>query len=100
MCADQVWLLWLYSITVVVGRVLVGRTGKLDEGEIGKHLTPPAAVHHPPGRNERHSGEHGEDFVRGRMDGQDHNPSTCRPLTQVLDEEERVEDVHALSRLV
>ena len=66
--------------TVVVGRVLVGRARKLDEGEIGKHLTPPAAVHHPSGRNEGHSGEHGEDFVGGRMDGQDHNASSCRPL--------------------
>ena len=64
------------------------------------HFASPAAVHHPAGRDECHSGEHRENLVSGRMDREDDNPPPCGPLTQVLDEEKSVEYVHASSGLV
>ena len=88
------------KFTIVIGRVLVSREREFDESEIREHLPPPSAVHHPAGRDEGHSREHREDLVRGRVDRQDDNSTSCGPLSQVLDQKERVEYVHALGGLV
>ena len=88
------------KLTIVIRRVLVSRAREFDECEIREHFAPPSAVHHPAGRDEGHSREHREDLVRGRVDRQDDNSTSCGPLSQVLDQKERVEYVHALGGLV
>ena len=43
---------------------------------------------------------HGQDLVGRRLQRHDHYPAPAGPLPQVLHQEERVEDVHALGWLI
>ena len=88
------------TLTIVVCRVLVGRTRVLDEGEVGQHLPPLAVVHQAAGGQEQDLGNHGQDFVGWWLEGHDDNTAAAGPLPEVLDQEEGVEDVHAFGGLV
>ena len=92
-------LIFAHILTVVICGVLVGGAGVLYEGEVGQHLPALAKVHESAQGEERHLGDHGEDLVGGRVDGQDHNPAPGSPLPQILNQEESVEDVHTVSGL-
>ena len=88
-----------HLLTVVVGGVLVCGAGVLYEGEVGQHLPPLAKVHESAQREESHLGDHGEYLISGRVDCQNHYPAPGRPLPQILNQEESVKDVHAVSGL-
>ena len=82
------------QVEVVVGGILEGRTGKVEGGEVGEEITAGPHKKGPPGGEEEHPVEHGEDLVGGRTEGHHHGATADgRPLAQVLHEEEGVEDV-------
>jgi hypothetical protein len=93
-------------LTVVVRRVLERRTRIVDQGEIWQHVASPSAEHGPSGGNQQDPRQHREDLVSGGMQRQYYDSAqrvsgaAVRPLSQILHQEERVEDVHPSGRLV
>jgi len=85
------------SRTIVVGRILERWAGKLGESEIWQHVSSRSGVHDSTAGRERDSRHHCQDFVSGRMQSQDNETlAAASPLPQVLDEEERIENVQTM----
>lgn len=86
-------------LTVVVGRILERRTRIAELAHVSWQISAASAENRPSARQQQDAGAHRQNLECRRLKRHDAD-SRAAPLPQVLDEEESVEDVHAVGRLV
>lgn len=89
------------QVQVVITGILERWTGKVERCEVLDKVSPIAHEQTVARTDQQNAVEHGEYFVGGRRNGHDHNATTDqRPLTQVLHQEETIENVQSGQWLV